>query len=261
MTGVNRMVVGAVVFGLIGGVLSGRVAAEELSGRGLLDRTLEAHGGLERWQSFGQYRYSVKEFPLGDKAPFDFTQTVDLRHRHHHIVGTGTLSGFDGKSGWATPSIEAVGISPRFYTNGNFYFAAIPFVFADPGIQLRNLGQVEFHGKTYDRVGVSYEKNIGQSSLDSYVLFLDAQTHRLHLIHFTVTALAKDPAQAPHKALVYEQWQTADGLLVPGKLTFYAWSDDELQGDGATYTITNPSFAKDQPDPAIFQVPQGAQLD
>lgn len=63
-------------------------------------------------------------------------------------------------------------------------------------------------------------------------------------------------------AAVYEAWQEVNGLTVPKKISFYEWSDDKLGDTEVGFMrFENVSFKEESPDPAIFQKPEGAEVD
>ncbi len=221
-----------------------------------LNAAIQAHGGLATWQSYARLDYATRDFPLGANAPFNFTQTTDLHNRHHLTQGNGFTSGKNQHTAWALPNTEALGLPPAFFESGNFYFIAMPFVFADPGVIARDLGTKTFMDRQYDLVAIAYPAGIGETPEDDYILYIDSQTHRLHMIDFIPTSAEVNgdtPIEdLPRKALVFDNWQQADGLLVPSQLTFYGWADGQLQGDGNTYFIHDVSFSKTPPKPSIF---------
>jgi hypothetical protein len=221
-----------------------------------LAEAIQAHGGLDTWQSYARMDYTTKDFPLGANAPFDFTQTTDLRNRHHVTHGKGFTSGKNADTAWALPNTEALGIPPAFFESGNFYFITMPFVFADPGVIARDIGQATFQDRTYDLVAITYPAHIGDTPEDDYILYIDAETHRLRMIDFVPTSAEVNgdtpKEDLPRKALIFNDWNRYGGLLIPSKATFYGWADGQLHGDGNTYTIQDVSFSKTAPKPSMF---------
>jgi hypothetical protein len=236
--------------------LTPSAAADEPTRSKALSAALQAHGGLDTWRSHARMDYTTIDFPLGAKAPFNFTQTTDLRSRTHLTRGEGFTAGKNEHGGWALPDNDALGLPPAFFESGNFYFTAMPFVFADPGVITRDIGQTTFQDKTYDLVAVTYPAGIGDTPEDDYILYIDAETHRLRMIDFVPTSAEVNGdtprRDLPRKALVFNDWQHAGGLLVPSRLTFYGWADGQLQGDGNTYTIQDVTFSSTPPRPYIF---------
>ncbi len=226
-----------------------------------LAQALRAHGGLGTWRSYARLDYATKDFPLGANAPFNFTQTTDLQSRRHLTHGKGFTSGKNEHNAWALPNNDALGLPPSFFESGNFYFVAMPFVFADPGVVSRGLGSKTFQDREYNLVAISYPAGIGDTPEDDYILYIDAQTHRLYMIDFVPTSVEvngnKPIEDLPRKALVFDDWQNADGLLVPSQLTFYGWADGQLHGDGNTYFIHDVAFSKDTPHASMFLATNG----
>ncbi len=257
--GLNKLVLASLLQMAFLNLLTTPATADTAPRSEALAQAIEAHGGLETWQSYGRLDYATRDFPLGAKAPFDFTQSTDLQNRRHLTHGKDFTSGLNGEDAWAVPNVETLGIPPRFFESGNFYFIAMPFVFADPGVQSRDLGNKTFQGRAYDLVAISYPQGIGDTPEDDYILYIDAETHRLHMIDFVPTSAEVNGdtpiEELPRKALVFNQWQDAGGLLVPSKLTFYGWADGELQGDGNTYYVKDVTFSQAVPDASIFAAP------
>ncbi len=221
-----------------------------------LAAALKAHGGLTTWQSYARIDYATKNFPLGTSAPFNFIQTTDLNNRHHLTQGKNFTAGKNNRTAWALPNTQALGLPPAFFESGNFYFIAMPFVFADPGVIATDLGTKTFMGREYDLVAIAYPPGIGDTPEDDYILYIDSQTHRLHMIDFIPTSAEVNGdtpiKDLPRKALVFDNWQQADGLLVPSQLTFYDWADGQFQNDGNTYFIHDVKFSQTPPKPSIF---------
>ena len=153
----------------------------------LLEKTFQAHGGIDLWRKQKAMSYKMVGFPLTPQVAKPNRSTVDLRNRFNRIKSEDFTVGFNGKEAWALPNREAVGLRPRFFTLGSFYFNGMPFVFGDPGVVLEDKGAGTFQGKRYKLVGIGYKRGTGYTSKDDYVIFLDPETHRLALIHHSVT--------------------------------------------------------------------------
>lgn len=222
--------------------------------------TLAAHGGWDTWHGYQAMRYEVVGWPLG--AQPNYTQTTALGPRYHLAESATYTAGVADDDAWITPDADALGLPPVFFLHGNFYFHAMPFVFADPGVNIRALESGELLGKTYDRLGASFSQGVGQTTDDDYTLYLDPETHRLHAINFSITHAAvrgeAAVAQAPRKVLVFEQWQESGGLLLPARATFHEVVDGRVDPQGASYTIHSIRLSRTAPDAAVFAAPSGA---
>jgi hypothetical protein len=231
-----------------------------------LEETYEAHGGLNTFKEFNVVEYDMKDLPFSPVGILNDHQLIDLNSRRILITSDTYKIGFDGSEAWITPNMEALGIPPRFYSSTPFYFFGLPFLFADPGVNLESLGTKEINGKEYNVVKVTYDKGIGDTPDDNYVAYIDKDTNQLKLSHYIVTypplMQGKSIDELERHAVVYDEWQEVEGLRVPKKISFYVWSDNTL-GDSALGSIRfeNVSFKKESPDPAIFQKPEGAVVD
>jgi len=219
-----------------------------------LQKAIDAHGGIETWQSYGAMRFSLRNWPLGKQAPLNDRHVADLRNRRHYVKGDSYEAGYTGSVAWVSPSPDALGLPASFYTKGAFYFLGMPFVWADPGVNADELGTSRYGGTSYDAVRISYEPGVGLSPKDEYVAFFDQETHRLKLIHFVPTFIG-----GPRRALVFEKHQRVEGLLVPSKATFYQWTNDgTTRGEGATYEIRKVSFESQLLGDKTFSPPTDA---
>ncbi len=62
----------------------------------------------------------------------------------------------------------------------------------------------------------------------------------------------------PH-AIVFEEWQTVDGLLVPKVAPFYNWTGSDIEDEPlGRLEFSNVRFMTERPDPARFQKPPDA---
>ena len=237
-------------------VVTTKAAPEQTTARQLLNEVIAAHGGLAAYRQFGGMKYEMVGFPLTPAVAKPSTSTVDLVSRNNRIDGTGYTIGFDGKQAWSTPGPEAVGLPARFYSLGSFYFIGMPFVFADGGVKLTDLGTQTYKGKTYRVLNAAYDDGTGYTAKDDYNLFIDPATKRLALINHSVTETGIERV-----TWEFPEWQTVNGLLVPAKLVFYPGFDANPKGDGATTVVQKVSFSTARPDAAIYAPPAGAVIE
>ncbi len=219
----------------------------------VLDSTWQAHGGLARWQQQRTFQYTMKGFPLSAQMQKPNTSTVDLQSRRNRIDGEGFTVAYDGKKAWGLPDDKAAGIPARFVTLGSFYFIGMPFVFGDPGIKLQELPREKFLGKEYRVVRATYDKGVGYTPDDDYLLYVDPESGRLKLINHTVTELGDAKKRV---AWLFDEWQEVNGLVVPKKMTFYdSWNAGKDLGKGKSFTIQNVKLSTDAPDPKLYVKP------
>jgi hypothetical protein len=221
-----------------------------------LQEGLKAHGGLEEWGKYGTLNYTV----ASKNIPED--HLVDLSSRKVLITTDSTFTmGFDGQDVWVSPNLATYpGSSPTFYHNLVFYFFSLPFVVADPGVNYTALPDITFDGVAHSRISISFGDNVGESPDDQYILWFRKSDHLLSMINYSVTYF--DAANASKfNAMVYDEWQTVNGLKVPKKWTSYKWENDSLGEKRGATLITDVSFQEGAPDGTLFQKPETAEID
>lgn len=224
-----------------------------------LTKTWEAHGGLTEWRKQGTLTYTLNGFPLSAQVAKPFVSTVDLANRYNRIEGEGFVVGYDGNTAWSLPGPDAVGLPPRFFALGSFYFIGMPFVFADQGVLLEEQGTSVFRGKKYQMVKAAYKAGTGYTAKDDYILLIEPDTHLLKLIHHSVT----EPSNKVERVTwVFDEWQRVSGLLIPKRMTFYGgWSEGTLPGPGLSCTIEKAEFRTAAPNPTLYARPADAVVD
>lgn len=220
-----------------------------------LASALEAHGGLERWQSMKTLEFEIERADSTEHHLIDLTnRKVLLSHPNYKL-------GFDGQDVWVSPNKEAFGKgSARFYHNLIFYFHAIPFVLADPGINYEILPQRELDGKTYDAVKISYNDGVGDAPDDYYIAHFDTETHLMKLLLYTVTYYSGE-SNDKYNALVYDEWEEVNGLLMPKLMKGYKFSEDQLGDLRYERPFENIKLSTEAPDQSLFEMPETAEID
>ncbi len=229
-----------------------------------LDRALEAHGGVTKWKTFASVEFDQTwSSAKGVKKDHQF---FDLRSRDGLITSETYTLGTRGGEVWIKPALDALGgTPPRFYMWTPFYFFGMPFVFADPGVVQESLGKKMFQGQEFDAVKVTFKKGTGDSSDDFYTIYLDPKSGQMKLVSYVVTyaALRKDKPMdqlEPH-ALVFEEWQDANGLRVPKRGKFYNWKNENIEGEPlGVMEFSNVNFSEKAPDAAKFAKPADAVI-
>ncbi len=221
----------------------------------ILQQALEAHGGLDRWKSFEKLEYDVYR---GEELVDH--QLIALNTRKVLLNNDQYTIGFDGQQVWVSPDTSAyLGSSARFYHNLQFYFFALPFVLADPGISYEQLKAREFQGKIHDGLRITYQSDVGDAANDEYHAYFDQDTHQLRVLLYTVTYFSQSPADR-YSARVYGEWQTVNGLAVPLQVTSYRWENDSLGEQRGVTEYRNITFDEIPPDQSMFLMPSQATV-
>ncbi|MEM9833610.1 MAG: DUF6503 family protein [Bacteroidota bacterium] len=221
----------------------------------VLQQALEAHGGLDRWKSFGKLEYDLyRGEDLVDHQLIALNTRKVLLNNEQYTIG------FDGQQVWVSPDTSAYsGPSARFYHNLQFYFFALPFVLADPGIKYEVLEPRQFQEKMYDGLRITYEPEVGDAADDEYIAYFDQSTHQLYLLLYTVTYFSQSPATR-YSARIYEEWQTINGLKMPLQVQSYRWENDSLGEQRGVTGYRNVVLDEIPPDQSMFLMPNEATV-
>lgn len=223
----------------------------------LLAKALSTHGGLENWQKMNTLQYTLIIDGQPEKT------SVDLNSRQTLLAHPDYQIGFDGKDVWVAPNKMAYREgkrSARFYHNLNFYFFAIPFVLADPGINYEVLDTASIAGETYDLLKISYDPGTGDAPDDYYICYFDRETHQLEWLRYTVTYYSGKPSDR-YNMLKYDTWQLVSGLLVPEKLIGYTYENGSIGDPRYEKVFQDVSFTTTSLNPNIFLRPAASEID
>lgn len=224
-----------------------------------LQAAWKAHGGLDTWRAQRSARYTF-ERTVGDTSTQD-EQFIDLHDRRVRITGDDFVLGFDGAEAWVAPDLDAFPYDsdPRFYTSTYFYFWAMPFLLADPGVIATDAGTTTLNGTTYNVTEIRYEDDVGDSPDDVYIAYTDAETHELDVLRFSVTYGGRE--SEPDMALVFDEWTTINGLKLPVESHYRTWEAGAL-GDPAGPVLQYHDIELGTEPPAfdLFERPQDAEI-
>ena len=186
---------------------------------------------------------------------------LDLQNRHERITGAGYQMGYNGNAYWQVLDEGLKEKNVPFMINLQFYFFAMPFVMADPGVNIESLGQKELNGKTYKVIKAGFDEGVGLAPKDQYILYFDSTTDLLHLLLYSVTYFKEENAEK-YNALHYAEWQEVSGLQVARKMDRYVWdtTTDSLGSYRGSKTFTAVSFKSSSPEQSNFTPPANAIL-
>lgn len=221
-----------------------------------LTKVFQHHGGLDRWQLMNSLTYELVK-PEGNEK-----QMVDLKSRAERIESTHFISGYDGEKYWIMADSTYEG-DPKFYTNLMFYFYAMPFVLADPGIQYKSVDDLIFEGKQYPGVHISYQDHVGISPKDEYVIHYDPNTYEMAWLAYTVTYFNQEENRGSptnYRWIRYNDWIEMNGLKLPQSLTWYSTKDGLPEEPKPSRKFTEIEISEEVLPKATFVVPYGATV-
>lgn len=236
------------------------------AGRLVLD-AIEAHGGLAQWYGNGPVHFRYTYNRLGGGPPIDTKQTIDTWSSRavHEVVGNPVSSravsfGWTGEEAWVSGA-DSLGVNARFWALTPYYFVAMPFVLADPGVNLETAGQMTAEGATYDLVRVTFDPGTGDAPDDYYVLLLDPETRQVGGVRYVVTypGFFPEGGSTPERLMLYDGAQTASGITLQEGFRSFAWTGDGAGDPAAEGTVTDFRFVPDAPD-SLFALPPDATV-
>lgn len=141
------------------------------------------------------------------------------------------------------------------------YFFAMPYKLTDPGTVWSMDGPATFNGQEIETAKLSFEKNIGDSPDDWYLVYENPKTNQLQAAAYIITFGGREKEKAeenPH-AIVYDNYKKIEAIPFATEWTFHNWNQKEGFGDKlGEATISNIQFFK--PDAKYFSKPKNAKL-
>jgi len=219
-----------------------------------ISKIFDAHGGLDKWNEMQTLKFTMPN-ESGDEVT-----TTDLKNRTSLIEIPEHSIGFDGEKVWLEnkANSEYQG-NPKFYYNLMFYFYAMPFVLADDGIIYEEIEPLEFGGKSYPGIKISYESGVGESPDDEYIMYYDNETYQMTWLGYTVTYFTKEKSKEFH-FIKYSQWQDVSGLKLPKTLTWYGYKDNRPTEKQRDVEFTEVKLLQDKINAEMFQKPEEAEF-
>ncbi|QDG53170.1 hypothetical protein FIV42_21210 [Persicimonas caeni] len=231
----------------------------------LVWKSIEAHGGLQRWFENGPLHFRFDYRPLGEGKPRDTYQTVDTwssRARHQMADDRDVEFGWDGEQAWQKPADADIALNPRFWALTPYYFVAMPFVLGDPGVNLELVGDEELQGQTYEVVKATFSAGTGDAPDDYYVLYFHPDTHKLRALRYVVSypGFFPEGGHTPEKLMIYEGEQTVDGITFAKNFPTHKWDTEAAKPlDKVTaIEMSDVEFRPGTPQ-AYFEMPEGAK--
>lgn len=240
------------------------------AGRRVLS-AIDAHGGLAAWYGAGplSFRYAyVRLDSLGeptDQPALDSRQRVDpwAARAVHTMTADSTLRfGWTGSEAWAMPSPEALPTNARFWSLTPYYFVGMPFVLADPGVNVEVAEPLVLADSTVlDQVYVTFDPGTGDAPDDYYYLLLDPETDEVRGVRYVVSygAFNPDGGHTPETIMFYDGAQTVEGITLQESFRSYFWDGSGAGQPKARGTLTEVAFRPGLTD-ADFAAPEGATV-
>lgn len=223
-----------------------------------------AHGGLHNWYSNGAlaFRFNYQPLEGSQRDSYQVINTWSNKARHTSISDSTAHFGWTGKQAWVSAKDSTVfAYDTKFWALTPYYFLAQPFVLDGEGVNLEVLPSKSFNGKKQDVVKVTFDAGTGDAPDDYYILYFDADSHKLKVIRYIVSypEYFKDGGHMPEKFMELLGEQNVEGILMPESYKTYWLTDDEMPGEHITnIEVSDVSFKKELPKD-YFEMPENAK--
>ncbi|HMB93248.1 MAG TPA: hypothetical protein VKP65_20520, partial [Rhodothermales bacterium] len=192
---------------------------------------------------------------------YELVDTWSSRAVHWMASDTTTRFGWDGSAAWTVAPDSADMPNARFWSLTPYYFVAVPFVLADPGVQHTMDGTMTFEDKTHDLVRITFAPGTGDAPDDYYVILLDPETRHVRGLRYVVSypGFFSDGGHSPEKLMMYDGGQMVDGITLAKRFRAFPWNGGN-PGDLVTeVSITDVEF-RPGTRPDAFEMPAGAEV-
>lgn len=213
---------------------------------------LNAHGGLQQWKN---KKTLVFEIPKPDARE---VHTIDLHSRKDKVEMPKATIGYDGQNAWVADNGDYKG-NAAMYHNLMFYFYAMPFVLADNNINYETTQALEFEGKNYPGIRMSFDDGVGASPKDEYYLHYDPDTFQMAWLGYTAT-FGADERSDKVSWIRYNDWMTADDIVLPKSISWYTVEDGELKEPRNTVSFENISVSEAAKPSGFYDRPENARI-
>ena len=219
-----------------------------------VSKVFNAHGGIDKWNAFEGMYYEIEKEAANDIYDIALKSRKSLIRMAHHKLG------YDGENVWLK-NLDTVTYksNPKFYYNLIFYFYAMPFVFGDDGINFKEAPVLNFEGKTYPGILISYDSGIGESPEDEYILYYNPDTYQMEWLGYTVTYFSKEKGKEFH-FIKYSAWQEIDGVKLPKTLSWYNYENGVPTTKRNDMQFVNVKLSDVSPIDDMFKVPDSIMI-
>jgi hypothetical protein len=219
-----------------------------------ISKVFKAHGGIDAWNNMQSLAFTMKK-PNGDEVT-----TTHLKNRKSLIEMPNHTIGFDGEDVWLkSKDTTTYKGNAKFYYNLMFYFYAMPFILGDDGILYEDVPPLEFEGQTYPGIKIAYEAGVGESPEDEYIVYYNAETHKMEWLGYTVTFFSKAKSKEFH-FIKYRNWQTVNGIVLPETLTLYNYENNKPTTKRNDLKFADIVLSSTAPEAQIFDAPEDAEI-
>jgi len=232
----------------------------------LLETSVAAHGGLERFRAVRDWRIVADRRLEGDSVVNEIYEEYLLRDGGAERTllvkkrgGSVLVFGHDGANGFALEDgrlrDDGGAAGEGYYrAHGEYYLRSLPFKWMDPGVRVEYRGRESVEGRELDLLRVTAGENVGRAWQDVWVAAIDRDTHLLWEARLThhrenETWMTSPSTGTTEITYRYTDYREVSGLQIPHRLEYYA--EGRKTGENLIRTIqvdsglTPDLFARD----------------
>jgi len=219
-----------------------------------LQKIFDKHGGLDNWKSFNGMYFEIERPDYMEKY------TVNLKERKSVIQYKDHMLGYDGENVWVKDlGTEEFKSNPRFLYNLMYYFYCMPFIIADDGIKYAEGPPLKYGDVEYPGISISYNRGVGESPDDEFILFYNPTTYQMEWLAYTVTFFSKEKTKQ-YSLIKYHAWTDVNGLQLPSLLQWHQFAQGVVGDQINDMYFVKCNLSEDMPDDQLFEVVEGATI-
>lgn len=211
--------------------------AQPLTGPKLLEKSIRYHDPNGNWEHFkGEFTVTMKSakgsdrvsniFMDFDRQAFSVAVAKDGDAYTYDLVKDSCSIRFNGSSTIAQETKERLRLSCErafMYKDYYTYLYGLPMKLSDPGTQIHEtVEERSFQGKTYLRLKVTYEKEVGK---DTWYFYFDPRTYAMEGYQFY-----HDETKNDGEYIVLKDLTIINGIKMPKIREWYFNKDDAYLG-------------------------------
>ncbi|WP_298313225.1 DUF6503 family protein [uncultured Aquimarina sp.] len=223
----------------------------------LIAKVVEANGGKNALHKLKDvsfdYTFKVKDKDVEDisKERYIFDREVSFAEYTKRQVyaipqmpgetytqffnGTNSISKIDGK---AIKEQQPAFIG-HILRKTNYYWFTMMFKLSDPGVNHKILPSRKVEDITYKVIEMTFGDNIGESSQDKYILYINPQTHRVDQFLYNATGFG-----ITEPSIMKVKYEKVDGIYLSTYRRYAPadWEGNKLEGSWTEQFTKNVKF-------------------
>ncbi len=237
----------------------------------IITKMIDAHGGMQPWLAAPSISFDCHlKLHVGNDNWLEYWEQVTVERQSRRAYaklpnpdGSAGQIAFDGQEAWSAGDLRGLARAPaRFSAWRNFYLFNLPWLTQDPGVILGKPthGQIPHDDKSYIKIEMTFEAEVGDTPGDVYALYIDPQSYRLKGYEYVMTyasMMQNGANSSPASVLIWDGDQSVSGMIVPTRYNVY-WS--ESHDLVVTGEVSNWAFDKAFDESRLI-APEGATAD